>query len=289
MGRGVVRRRARHDGIQIKTLEQVDLMRTAGLVVAEALAAMRTAAVPGATTADLDDVARSVIAAHGATSNFLGYHGYPATICASVNDRVVHGIPSSAEVLADGDLVSIDFGAIVDGWHGDSAITVAVGTVTPDLADLSETTRRAMWDGIAAIRIGGRVTDISHAVETSVRRAPAGERYGIVENYGGHGIGTAMHMEPHVLNYGRPGHGAALRPGMALAIEPMLTLGDPATRELEDGWTVVTADGTAAAHWEHTVALLPDGLWVLTAVDGGREELEARGAPVSARAGVATV
>ena len=279
-----MRRRTRNDGIQIKTSEQFDVMRTAGLVVAEALAAMREAAVPGATTEDLDVVARAVLAAHGATSNFLGYHGYPATICASVNDRVVHGIPSSAEVLADGDVISIDFGAIVDGWHGDSAVTVEVGTTSAALTALSETTRRAMWDGIAAIRIGGRVTDISHAVETSVRNAPGGERYGIVENYGGHGIGTAMHMEPHVLNYGRPGHGATLRPGMALAIEPMLTLGDSATRELEDGWTVVTADGTAAAHWEHTVAILPDGLWVLTAVDGGRAELEARGAAVSARA-----
>ncbi len=276
-----MRRRTRNDGIQIKTPEQFGVMREAGLVVAEALAAMREAAVPGASTEELDVVARSVLAAHGATSNFLGYHGYPATICASVNDRVVHGIPSAAEVLAEGDVISIDFGAIVDGWHGDSAITVEIGAVAPDVVSLSETTRRAMWDGIAAIRIGGHVTDISHAVESSVRRAPGGERYGIVENYGGHGIGTSMHMEPHVLNYGRPGHGPALRPGMALAIEPMLTLGDAATRELEDGWTVVTADGRAAAHWEHTVAILPDGLWVLTATDGGRAELEARGAAVA--------
>lgn len=277
-------RRNRGDGIQLKTPEQLDLMRLAGLVVAEALEAMTTAAVPGASTADLDDVARAVLARNGATSNFLGYHGYPATICASVNDRVVHGIPSRDEVLVDGDLLSIDFGAVVEGWHGDSAVTVAVGAVPDALAALSQTTRRAMWDGIAAIRIGGHVTDISHAVETSVRRAPGGDRYGIVENYGGHGIGTAMHMEPHILNYGRPGHGAVLRPGMALAVEPMLTLGDPATEELDDGWTVVTADGSPASHWEHTVALLPDGLWVLTAVDGGRAELEARGAPVSARA-----
>ena len=279
-----MRRRSRGDGIQLKTPEQFDVMRRAGLVVAEALDAMRAAAVPGASTADLDGVARDVLARHGATSNFLDYHGYPATICASVNDRVVHGIPDGAEVLAAGDLVSVDFGAVVDGWHGDSAVTVEVGEVAPDLHALSEACRASMWDGIAAIRIGGRVTDISHAVETSVRSAPGGERYGIVENYGGHGIGTAMHMEPHVLNYGRPGHGATLRPGMALAIEPMVTLGDPATRELDDGWTVVTADGSAAAHWEHTVAILSDGLWVLTAPDGGRAELAARGAAVSARA-----
>lgn len=282
-----MRRRIRRDGIQRKTAEQLELMRRAGLVVAEALAGMTAAAVPGTSTADLDALAREVLARHGAASNFLGYHGYPAVICASVNDRVVHGIPSAAEVLADGDVISIDFGAVVDGWHGDSAVTVEVGDVDPATRALSETTRRAMWDGIAAIRVGGHVSDISHAVETSVRRAPAGERYGIVEQYGGHGIGTAMHMDPHILNYGPPGRGAELRPGIALAVEPMLTLGDPATRELEDGWTVVTADGTYAAHWEHTVALLPDGLWVLTAPDGGAAELTVRGAPVASRASAA--
>lgn len=279
--------RRRRDTIEYKTSEQFDIMRRAGLIVEAALTAMRAATRPGTSTSDLDDVARDVLARHGATSNFLDYHGYPATICASVNDRVVHGIPSRSEVLRAGDLLSIDFGAVVDGWHGDSAVTIEVGAVAPAWHALSEACRRSMWDGIAAIRIGGRVSDVSHAVETSVRTGSepgVGVDYGIVENFGGHGIGTAMHMDPHVLNYGRPGHGVKLAPGMALAIEPMLTLGDPAVRELDDGWTIVTADGAPAAHWEHTVAICPDGLWVLTAADGGRAELEARDAPVSARA-----
>lgn len=282
--------RLRRPRIERKTPEQLGLMRQAGLVVAEALAAMTAAARPGASTADLDAVAAEVLARRGATSNFLGYHGYPATICASVNDQVVHGIPDAQTVLAPGDAVSLDVGAVVAGWHADAAVTVLVGpeaAADPAAARLSAVCQAAMWDGIAAIREGGRVSDISHAVERSVRAAElpgAGGRLGIVENYGGHGIGTAMHMDPHILNYGPPGRGERLEPGMALAVEPMLTLGDPATRELPDGWTVVTADGSLAAHWEHTVALTPDGLWVLTAPDGGRAELSRRGAPVSDRA-----
>ncbi|MGN6605831.1 MAG: type I methionyl aminopeptidase [Jatrophihabitans sp.] len=267
--------------IELKTREQLALMRRAGLVVAEALAAMKAAAVPGASTADLDDVAREVLARHGATSNFLNYHGYPATVCTSVNDRIVHGIPSRDERLREGDLVSIDFGAIVEGWHGDSAISVAVGEVAPEVAALSAACEAAMWDGLAAAHAGARLTDISHAVETSIRRAG---KYGIVAEYGGHGIGSAMHMAPHILNYGRPGKGPKLEAGMALAIEPMITLGRRETQELDDGWTVTTVDGSWAAHWEHTVAILDDGPWVLTAVDGGRDELERRGVAVSAAA-----
>ncbi len=185
------------------------------------------------------------------------------------------------DVLADGDLISIDFGAIVQGWHGDSAITVEVGTVEPAAHALSEATRRSMWDGLAQARAGARLSDISHAVEVSVQRSG---RYGIVTGYGGHGIGTQMHMDPHVLNHGRAGRGPTLEPGMALAIEPMLTLGRRDTRELADGWTVVTADGSLSAHWEHTVAILDDGPWVLTAEDGGRSELAARGVHLSAAA-----
>ena len=256
-------------------------MRVAGLVVARALDAMRAAVAPGVSTADLDAIARDVLRDAGATPSFLGYHGYPAVICASVNDRVVHGIPSAAEKLAEGDLISIDFGAIVEGWHGDSAISVPVGAVSPEVAALSAACEAAMWDGLAAARSGARLTDISHAVETSVRRAG---RYGIVPNYGGHGIGSEMHMAPHILNYGRPGKGPRLAPGMALAIEPMLTLGQRTTRELDDGWTVVTTDGSCAAHWEHTVAILEDGPWVLTAADGGRAELAKRGVTLSAAA-----
>jgi methionyl aminopeptidase len=271
----------RRDDIEIKSIAQIKLMRDAGLVVARALAEMRVAAVAGTSTLDLDAVARKVLADTGATSSFLDYHGYPAVICASVNDRIVHGIPSEHDVLADGDLVSIDFGAIVEGWHGDSAITVEVGTVEPAAHALSEATRRSMWDGLAKARVGARLSDISHAVEISVRRSG---RYGIVTGYGGHGIGTQMHMDPHVLNHGRAGRGPTLEPGMALAIEPMLTLGRRDTRELADGWTVVTADGSLSAHWEHTVAILDDGPWVLTAEDGGRSELAARGVQLSAAA-----
>jgi methionyl aminopeptidase len=184
-------------------------------------------------------------------------------------------------VLREGDLITIDFGAIVDGWHGDAAITVPVGSVSADAAALSAACRKALWDGLVAARAGGRLTDISYAVETSVR---ASGRYGIVTGYGGHGIGTQMHMDPHVQNVGRPGRGPHLVPGMALAIEPMITLGAGATHELADHWTVTTADGSLAAHWEHTVAILDDGPWVLTALDGGRAELAARGVSLSAAA-----
>ncbi len=274
-------RRAAPERIQLKTEAQLATMRAAGLVVAQGLAAMRAAVAPGVSTADLDAIARDVLRAAGATPSFLGYHGFPAVICASVNDRVVHGIPSDAEKLADGDLVSLDFGAIVDGWHGDSAITVGVGEVRPEVAALSATCEASMWAGLAAARSGARLSDISHAVETSIRNAG---RYGIVAEYGGHGIGSEMHMAPHILNYGRPGKGPRLTPGMALAIEPMVTAGSRATELLDDEWTVRTVDGSWAAHWEHTVAILDDGPWVLTAEDGGRAELGKRGVDVSAAA-----
>jgi methionyl aminopeptidase len=272
----------RRVGIELKSIDQVLLMREAGLVVARGLAAMRAAAVPGASTADLDSVGRSVLREAGATSSFLGYHGFPAVICSSVNERVVHGIPSPTEVLRDGDLISIDFGAIVEGWHGDAAVTVGVGSPGPVARSLSAACESALWDGLAAVRAGARLSDVSHAVQASVEAAGG---YGIVTGYGGHGIGTSMHMDPHVLNYGRPGHGPRLEAGMALAIEPMITQGSRVTRELDDGWTVVTADGSLAAHWEHTVAILADGPWVLTADDGGRAQLGARGVGLAALAG----
>ncbi|NYT93081.1 type I methionyl aminopeptidase [Salinispora sp. H7-4] len=261
--------------IQLKTPDQIAKMRAAGLVVAEALRRMREAVAPGVSTAELDAVAESTIRAAGATPSFQGYHGFPASICASVNEQVVHGIPAPTQVLRDGDIISLDCGAVLDGWHGDAAITVAVGDVDPALLRMAEVAEDAMWAGIAAAARGaasgrGRLTDISHAVETAVRK---GGRYGIVDGYGGHGIGTEMHQDPHVLNYGRPGKGPRLVPGVALAIEPMITLGSPRTAELADGWTVVTRDGSRAVHVEHSMALLPDGVWVLTAVDGGRERL----------------
>lgn len=271
-------RRRERDAIELKSVDEFALMRSAGLVVARALEAMRAAVAPGLSTLDLDAIARDVLRDAGAESSFLGYHGYPAVICSSVNDRIVHGIPSATDVLHDGDLISLDFGAIVDGWHGDSAITVPVGTVSPAAAALSAACEAALWDGLAAAHAGRRLSDISHAVETSVRAA--GD-YGIVTGYGGHGIGSAMHMDPHVLNHGRPGRGPRLAPGMALAIEPMITIGSPDTRELDDGWTVVTVDGSLAAHWEHSVAILSDGPWVLTAEDGGRAQLGSRGVQLS--------
>jgi methionyl aminopeptidase len=259
----------RKGSIEIKTPDQLAVMRQAGLVVARALAAIADTAAPGVTTGQLDAIARDVLADHHATSSFLGYkaHGavpYPGVICASVNHEVVHGIPAD-RVLRDGDLLSVDFGAIVDGWNGDAAISVLIGEVAPEVAELSRVTEASLWAGLAAARVGAHLTDISHAVETTI--VAAGPQYGIVEEYGGHGIGSRMHMDPHILNYGSPGRGPLLRPGMALAIEPMVTLGSPEVGVLADAWTVVTLDGSCAAHWEHSVAITEDGPWVLTALD----------------------
>jgi methionyl aminopeptidase len=260
---------------QIKTPAQIDVMRRAGVVVGETLAVLRDAVRPGMTTHDLDVIAEEAIRSRGAIPSFIGYQGFPASICASVDEVVVHGIPGD-RVIQDGDIVSIDCGAIVDGWHGDSAITVAVGDVPTEVGELLRVTEESMWRGIAAVRLGGRVTDIGHAIETYVRSE--GD-YGIVEDYVGHGIGTEMHQAPNVPNLGRPGRGPKLQRGIALAIEPMLTLGTKETDVLEDDWTVVTVDGSWAAHFEHTMTLTADGIWVLTALDGGRSRLEELGAP----------
>jgi methionyl aminopeptidase len=256
-------------GIEIKTPEQIDVMRRAGLVVGETLELLRGHVRAGITTAELDGIAEDSIRSAGATPSFLGYHGFPASICASVNDEVVHGIPGD-RTLAEGDVISIDCGAIVDGWHGDSAITVPVGPVSSETVALMAVTEQSMWRGIAAARLGGRVTDISHAVERHIR---AEGRYGIVEDYTGHGIGSAMHQPPNVPNYGRPGKGPRLVPGLALAVEPMITLGSKETDLLEDEWTVVTTDGSWAAHFEHTFTVTSEGTWVLTALDGGEQQL----------------
>jgi len=279
----------RRPTVEVKTPDQVRLMRRAGLVVAQTLDAVRAAVRPGATTLELDAVAAESMAAAGARPSFLGYGadqdrpGFPGVVCLSVNDEVVHGVPGE-RVLAAGDLLSVDCGAIVDGWHGDAAVSVVVGDGPPtaDVAGLLETTRSAMWHGLAALREGGRVGDVAVAVEEVVR---AGS-YGIVEDYVGHGIGTQMHQAPDV-PHSRPrgplaglrGRGPRLVPGTVLAVEPMLTLGEPETHELDDGWTAVTDDGSWACHWEHTVALTPTGLWVLTAHDGGEAMLAALGAP----------
>jgi methionyl aminopeptidase len=250
--------------VEIKTPEQLAMMREAGLVVARTLRTVAGAVRPGVSTGQLDLLAEREIRAAGATPSFKGYLGYPATICTSVNDEIVHGIPDPARYLREGDIISIDCGAIVDGWHGDAAVTVGVGAISAEHAALLRACEAALWAGLARARPGGRLGDISHAVESSVRQAG---RYAVVEEYTGHGIGTAMHMDPLVPNYGRPGRGLRLRTGLALAIEPMVTLGGAETVLLDDGWTVITADGSWAAHFEHTVAITAEGPWVLTAED----------------------
>ena len=260
-------------GVTVKTPEQLELMRAAGLVVARTLATLQDAVVPGVSSGHLDRLAEDCIRSEGAVPSFLGYHGFPGSICASVGAEVVHGIPRPDRLLVEGELISIDCGAILAGWHGDAAITVAVGACAPELLELSAVTERALWAGLAATRDGGRLSDIGAAVEGVV--APHG--FGLIEGYTGHGIGTAMHEPPYVPNTAPegPGRGMGLSAGIVLAVEPMVTLGSPDVLELEDGWTVVTADGLPAAHWEHTVAVTAHGPWVLTALDGGASGLAA--------------
>jgi methionyl aminopeptidase len=264
----------RRSRIEIKSAGQLTSMRAAGLVVAGALSRVRELIAPGVTTAQLDEAAAQYIADAGARSNFRGYHGFTGVICTSVNDEVVHGIPGP-RVLQEGDLISVDCGAIVDGWHGDAAITVPVGEVSPAALSLSAATERALWAGIARAQVGGRLSDIGAACEESI----AG-RYGIVRDFVGHGIGSAMHMEPSVAHVGPPGRGPHLRAGMALAIEPMVTMGSPEVEVLADDWTVATLDGGLAAHWEHSVALTQTGPYVLTAHDGGAARLAELGVAI---------
>ena len=271
----------RERGVEIKTPEQIDTMRRAGLVVGETLDLLRRAVRPGMSTLELDRLAEESIRGAGAVPSFLGYAHppFPASICVSVNDEVVHGIPG-ARLVDDGDVVSIDCGAIVDGWHGDAALTVAVGEVASQTAELLRVTEEAMWRGIAAAALGGRVGDVSHAVESHVRHASG---FGIVEEYTGHGIGSAMHQPPSVPNTGRPGKGVRLVEGLALAVEPMVTAGEPWTRVDPDGWTVRTEDGSLAAHFEHTFTITSTGTWVLTALDGGAARLAELGVAYGGR------
>lgn len=282
----LLRRRPR---IEAKTPEQLLAMRRAGLVVADTLAVVRDRAVAGISTRELDALGEDSIRTAGATPSFLGYHGFRGSLCISVNDEVVHGVPGD-RVLAEGDLVSIDCGAIVEGWHGDAALTLLVGgreAGTPADVALMDDTEASLWAGIAALRPGGRLFTVGEAIETSVdesleRRRAAGvpgvQAYGILEDYTGHGIGREMHMEPHVPNYAVTSSGPQVPVGATLAIEPMVTLGTIETSTLPDDWTVVTDDGSRAAHWEHTVAVTDRGLWVLTARDGGESGLSGAGA-----------
>ena len=236
-------------------------MREAGRLVGDVLTELAARVAPGVTTADLDELAETRILKAGATPAFKGYHGYPATICASVNDEVIHGIPSSRRVLNEGDVISIDVGAALDGYFGDSAITLAVGRVSEAAATLLRVTDESLYKAIDAVKLGGRISDIGHAVQHHV------EAYGfsVVREFVGHGIGQKMHEEPQVPNYGEPGRGPRLTEGMVLAIEPMVNAGKPAVKVLADGWTAVTRDGSLSAHFEHTVAVTADGPWILTA------------------------
>ena len=245
-----------------KSPEQIAKMRQAGRVVAEMHAKIREAIRPGVTTAQLDAIGREVIERRGARSNFLGYHGFPAVICASPNDMIVHGIPGDYR-LKDGDIISIDCGAIIDGWHGDAAFTAPVGEVSEVAARLIEVTERSLDAGIAQMVDGNRIGDIGHAVQSVAEDAG----FSVVREYVGHAIGTAMHEKPEVPNYGEPGTGRKLRVGNVYAVEPMVNVGSPATRTLDDGWSVVTADGSLSCHVEHTIAITDDGPEILTRAD----------------------
>ena len=246
--------------VTLKTTEQIAKMREAGAIVAAMLAATRDAVKPGVTTAELDRIAADVLARAGAKSSFLGYYGYPATICTSVNEQIVHGIPSKRK-LKEGDIVGIDAGAIVDGWHADAAITVPVGRISAEARKLIEVTREALVRGIAAATVGNRLGDIGAAVQGYAES----QGFSVVRNYVGHGIGRAMHEEPQVPNYGTSDLGRVIKEGLCIAIEPMVNVGGIGTRVLDDNWTVVTEDGSLSAHFEHTLACLADGPAVLTA------------------------
>ena len=230
------------------------------------------------TTDALDVIAAAVIKRGGATSNFLNYHGFPATICVSINDEIVHGIPGP-KVINDGDVVSVDCGAIVDGWHGDAAFSIGVGSISAEDQMLMDVCEESMWRGIAAGKNGAKLTDIGYAIEQYTKSQGT---YGILREYGGHGIGTEMHQEPHVLNFGKAGQGPDITPGLVLAIEPMITRGSERTKVLSDDWTVVSVDKSRGAHFEHSYAICPDGKpFVLTAIDGGREKLVSLGVEIS--------
>ena len=272
----------RRERIEGKSPEQLRLMRAAGLVVGRTLAMLAESTAPGMTTKELDTLAEDFIRSSGALPSFLGYHGFTGTICTSVNEEIVHGIPGT-RVLDEGDLISIDCGAIVDGWHGDAAISFIVGgaeTGRPEDLQLIDATETSLYAGIAALQVGRPLFDVGAAVEDSISDSGRAHdrEYGIVEDYVGHGIGTAMHMDPQVPNYRCRENGPTVVDGTTVAIEPMITLGDQANEVLSDDWTVVTLDKSRACHWEHTVAATKDGLWILTALDGGERKLAEVGA-----------
>jgi methionyl aminopeptidase len=247
--------------IVCRSAAELEKMRAAGRLVGEVLTELTARVAPGVTTSTLDEIAEELIRRAGAIPAFKGYHGYPATICASINEEVIHGIPSGRRILNEGDVISIDVGASLDGYYGDSAVTLPVGAVSEQAATLLRVTEESLYKAIERVRVGGRISDLGHAVQHHV------EAYGfsVVREFVGHGIGQRMHEEPQVPNYGEPGRGPRLTEGMVLAIEPMVNAGKPAVKVLADGWTAVTRDGSLSAHFEHTVAVTADGPWVLTA------------------------
>jgi len=247
--------------IVCRSAVELERMREAGRLVGEVLTELTAKVAPGVSTAELDELAEKRIRQAGATPAFKGYHGYPATICASINDEVIHGIPSGRRVLAEGDIISIDVGASLEGYFGDSAVTLPVGQVSEQAATLLRVTEESLYRAIERVRPGSRVSDIGHAVQKHV------EAFGfsVVREFVGHGIGQKMHEEPQVPNYGEPGRGPRLSEGMVLAIEPMVNAGKPTVKVLADGWTAVTRDGSLSAHFEHTVAVMAGEPWILTA------------------------
>ncbi len=267
--------------IVCRSTGELDRLREAGRLVGEVLAELAVQVAPGVTTAALDEMAERRIRAAGATPAFKGYHGYPATICSSINDEVIHGIPSASRVLCDGDIISLDVGAELHGYYGDSAITLGVGRISDEAVQLLRVTDEALALAIARARPGGRISDIGHAVQTHVEA----HGFSVVREFVGHGIGQRMHEEPQVPNYGEPGRGPRLAEGMVLAIEPMVNAGKPAVKVLGDGWTAVTRDGSLSAHFEHTVAITANGPRILTARPGAAADAGAPARGASARPG----
>lgn len=267
--------------IVCRSAAEIERLARVNALVARVLAELQATVAPGVTTAELDALAEQRLREAGAQPAFKGYHGYPATICASVNDQVVHGIPSK-RALRDGDIVSIDMGAVLDGFFGDSAVTVGVGRISPEAARLLEVTEAALYKGLEAVRPGARVSDIGAAVQQHVEA----HGFSVVREFVGHGIGTKLHEEPQIPNYGPPGRGPRLAEGMVLAIEPMVNLGKPAVKVLADGWTAVTRDGSLSAHFEHTVVVTRTGYRILTQAEGGAADAPAWAAGYDRRAGV---
>jgi methionyl aminopeptidase len=257
--------------IACRSHRELERLRAANVLVARVLEILKSAVAPGVTTTTLDALAERAIRDAGALPAFKGYHGYPATICASINEQVVHGIPSDRE-LVEGDIISIDLGALLEGYYGDAAVTVPVGRIEEEPATLLRVTEESLWKGIEKVKVGGRISDIGHAVQQHVEA----HGFSVVREFVGHGVGTALHEEPQIPNYGEPGRGPRLAEGMVLAIEPMVNIGKPAIKVLTDGWTAVTRDGTLSAHFEHTVAVALSGPLVLSALETPAREAAAR-------------